>query len=116
MGQGAHHTNWADVPAEAIYPGISRQVVQGQRQTLVRYIYEPGAVFPLHSHPQEQVTLILSGQIEFEVAEGRFTYGPGDVVIIPENAPHGARVVGGVTVETINSLSPRRDTAPGPSN
>ena len=38
--------SWERVPVETVYPGITRQVVQGERQTLVRYVYQPGAVFP----------------------------------------------------------------------
>ena len=35
---------------------------------MVRYVYQPGAVFPVHHHPEEQVTVVISGQIEFTVA------------------------------------------------
>lgn len=105
---------WAQIPADEVYPGITRQAIHGERQTLIRYVYQPGSIFPEHAHPQEQITTILSGAIEFEVAGERRVYGPGDVGIIPGNIPHGARVVGGETVETLNSLSPRRDAAPGP--
>ena len=106
--------NWADVPAETVYPGITRQVVQGARQTLVRYVYQPGAVFPRHQHPQEQITAVLSGAIEFEVAGERHRLGAGEVAVIPGDTPHGARVLGDDVVETLNTLSPRRDQAPEP--
>ncbi|MBX6341244.1 MAG: cupin domain-containing protein [Thermomicrobiaceae bacterium] len=114
MGSQAESVNWADVPREEVYPGIARQAVHGERQTLVRYVYQPGAVFPVHQHPQEQVTAVLSGQIEFEVAGRRLTLGPGDVAVIPGDTPHGARVVGDAVVETLNALSPRREQGPGP--
>jgi quercetin dioxygenase-like cupin family protein len=108
--------NWNQLPLEEVYPGITRQVIHGERQTMVRYIYAPGSVFPEHHHPQEQITTVLTGQIEFEIAGERQLFGPGDVGVIPGNVPHGARVVGDVTVETINTLSPRRDDAPGPAS
>lgn len=106
-------TNWSAIEAEEVYPGITRQVIHGTRQTMVRYVYAPGSVFPQHQHPQEQITTVLTGQIEFDIAGQRTVFGPGDTGVIPGDTPHGARVVGDETVETINSLSPRRDQSPG---
>ncbi|ACZ40594.1 cupin domain-containing protein [Sphaerobacter thermophilus] len=105
---------WDDIPDEEVYPGITRQVIHGERQTLVRYVYQPGSVFPQHHHPQEQVTAVLSGRIEFDVAGTRRVFGPGEVAVIPGDVPHGAQVVGDEVVETLNALSPRRDESPGP--
>lgn len=108
--------SWSEIPAEEVYPGITRQVIHGQRQTMVRYVYQPGTVFPQHEHPQEQITTILTGQIEFDIAGTRQIFGAGDVGVIPGGTPHGAKVVGDETVETINCLSPRRDAGPGPAS
>ncbi len=115
MTERASHVNWNEVPSEEVYPGITRQVVQGERQTLVRYVYQPGSVFPIHQHPQEQITAVLSGEIEFNVADEIATLSVGDVAIIPGGTPHGARVTGTEVVETLNNMSPRRDQSPGPS-
>jgi quercetin dioxygenase-like cupin family protein len=114
MTERARNVNWSEIPREEVYPGIMRQVVQGERQTLVRYVYQPGSVFPQHHHPQEQVTSVLTGLIEFDVAGTIATLGPGDVAIIPADTPHGARVHGDEVVETLNNLSPRREQGPGP--
>jgi quercetin dioxygenase-like cupin family protein len=114
MSERARTVNWSEIPCEEVYPGITRQVVQGERQTLVRYIYQPESVFPQHHHPQEQVTAVLSGRIEFDVAGEVRTLTAGDVAVIPGDTPHGARVIGDEVVETLNNLSPRRDEAPGP--
>jgi quercetin dioxygenase-like cupin family protein len=100
------------VPAEQVFPGVTRQTIQAANQTMVRYVYLPGAVFPDHHHPEEQVTAVLTGQIEFIVAGERYVLGPGDVAIIPSNVPHGAKVIGSLTVETLNTLSPRRGANP----
>lgn len=114
MAERAGAVNFREIPSEEVYPGITRQVVQGERQTLVRYVYQPGSVFPMHQHPQEQITAVLSGRIEFDVDGTVAALGAGDVAIIPGDTPHGARVIGDVVVETLNNLSPRRDQAPGP--
>jgi quercetin dioxygenase-like cupin family protein len=104
--------SWANVTAETVLPGITRQVVHGDRQTMVRYVYAPGSVFPIHAHPEEQVTVVVAGRIRFDVDGNEVELGPGEVAIIPPNIPHGATVLGTEIVETFNALSPRRAVSP----
>ena len=106
---------WDAVAMEQVAAGVTRQVVDGDQQTIVRYVYQPGAVFARHHHPQEQVTVVLSGRIEFTIADDVVTLGPGELVVIPGGVPHGARVVGAAVVESINALSPRRAEHPAPA-
>ena len=99
---------WDDLSTEVVYPGVRRQCVDAERMTVVRYTYAPGSVFPAHSHPEEQVTMVLSGEIEFDVAGATVQAGAGSVILIPSGVVHGARVLGDLEVETLNALSPRR--------
>ena len=109
-------TAWDTLPVEAVLPGVERQTVHGARQTLVRYRYAPGSVFPVHQHPAEQITVVLSGRIVFEVGGERLEVGPGQIVVVPGGVPHGAAVAGAEPVETLNSLSPRRVAGPHPAS
>jgi quercetin dioxygenase-like cupin family protein len=105
--------DWSAVPDELVYPGITRQTIHGQRSTIVRYVYQPGAVFPEHSHPEEQTTVVLSGRITF-LADGReITLAAGQSLLVPPGRPHAARVDGDEVVESINVLAPRRAQQPG---
>lgn len=103
---------WDEIAPEHVYPSVERQVVDGGHQTLVRYVYRRGAVFPVHSHPQEQITTVLTGRIEFQVDGVSVLLGPGETAVIPAGIPHGTSVVGDETVVTLNALSPRRTTHP----
>ena len=105
--------DWELLPATMVFPGIARQVVDGERQTMMRYIYQPGAVFPVHEHPEEQITVVVSGQIEFTVSGARLMLAAGQAAVIPPGVPHGARVIGDQIVETFNAMSPRREQHPG---
>jgi quercetin dioxygenase-like cupin family protein len=105
---------WSGIPEEEVYPGISRQVLHGERQTMVHYVYSPGSVFPIHSHPEEQVTVVISGEIEFTIDGEPALLRGGQAAVIPANMPHGAKVIGNVAVETFNALSPRRERQPAP--
>jgi quercetin dioxygenase-like cupin family protein len=52
---------------------------------------DEGAIVPLHKHPEEQVTLILKGALEFELEGESFVLHTGEGVLIPANAEHWAR-------------------------
>jgi quercetin dioxygenase-like cupin family protein len=104
--------HWNDIPAEPVLPGIERRTVHGARQTLVQYVYAPGAIFPVHAHPQEQMTLVIRGQIRFDLPDDSVELGPGDIAVIPGGVPHGAAVIGDEEVETYNALAPRREQDP----
>ncbi len=103
---------WEAIEPEYPQPGVIRQTVHGERQTLVRYRYAPGAVFPMHAHPEEQVTVVLRGQLVLRLDDSEVICKPGDVVVIASNVPHGAYVSGDEEVETLNLFVPRRPLAP----
>uniref|UniRef100_A0A7C5RU44 Cupin domain-containing protein n=1 Tax=Thermomicrobium roseum TaxID=500 RepID=A0A7C5RU44_THERO len=103
---------WETIEPECPQPGVIRQTVHGERQTLVRYRYAPGAVFPTHAHPEEQVTVVLRGRLALQVDGSEIVCEPGDVVVIRSAVPHGASVVGDEEVETLNMFVPRRERAP----
>ena len=104
--------DWSQIPVEYPLDGIARQTIHGDSQTLIRYVYQPGSVFPVHQHPEEQITIILSGSIDFTVDGAPLTLSAGQCALIPANIPHGARVTGAEIVETLNTMSPRRTVAP----
>ncbi|HWE52429.1 MAG TPA: cupin domain-containing protein, partial [Bryobacteraceae bacterium] len=47
-----------------------------------------GAIVPLHQHVNEQVTMLQTGSIRFELAGAQLVLRAGDVLVIPPNAPH----------------------------
>ena len=104
--------DWSGIPVERPLDGVARQTLHSASQTLVRYVYQPGSVFPVHQHPEEQITIILSGTIDFTVDGAPVTLSTGECALIPANTPHGAKVTGSEVVETLNTMSPRRSTAP----
>ncbi len=97
--------SWKDVPIEDVFEGIARQTVAGESFTLVRYTYQPGSVFPEHSHPEEQFTIVHSGAIEFTVGGETLLLKEGMFATIPPGVPHGARIIGDQAVVTDNYIA-----------
>ena len=67
----------------------------GREVLQARVDFAPGASFPAHRHPGEEIIYVLEGTLEYEV-EGRppVTLGAGDVLFVPAGAFHSARNVG----------------------
>lgn len=97
--------SWEAVDATEVYPGIVRQALTTEDSTVVRYTYHPGCVFPEHRHPEEQVTIVHSGEIEFTVGGRPVVLRAGQVAVIPGGTPHGARVVASEVVVTDNYIA-----------
>ena len=76
-----------DVP----FPGVTRRSHETPMATVAAYAFEPGAEFPLHSHPQEQITVVLEGEVECEVAGETHDLGAGETIVIASGVEHGIR-------------------------
>jgi quercetin dioxygenase-like cupin family protein len=48
----------------------------------------PNCRFDDHSHPSEQITLVLEGELFFETVSGITRVGIGEVMAIPANVHH----------------------------
>ncbi len=48
----------------------------------------PNCRFAAHSHPSEQITLVLEGELFFETITGITRIGTGEVMAIPANVHH----------------------------
>jgi quercetin dioxygenase-like cupin family protein len=90
--------------APAQQAGIRRTDLQrhdlsapGREAIQVRVDFDPGAAFPRHTHPGEEIVYVLEGTLEYEV-EGRPTVAlkAGDVLFIPAGTVHAAKNSGRV--------------------
>jgi quercetin dioxygenase-like cupin family protein len=71
-----------------IFPGVEIFTAAGQNLMLSLVEFEPGAVVEEHSHPHEQMGLLLEGEAEFTVAGETRLLRPGGMWRIPGGTPH----------------------------
>ncbi len=70
-------------------PGASMWAVALERTMLTYFEVEPRSRFELHRHASEQITMVLEGELFFEVEGGaEVLVRAGEVIAIPANAPH----------------------------
>ena len=105
---GAQHVNWALVPVERPAEGIERQMVVGERMMICRFRFAPYLVTPEHSHPHEQMSLVVSGRVRFFIEGEERIAVPGDVLHFPPDCWHGATMLE-EEVMLIDIFSPIRE-------
>jgi quercetin dioxygenase-like cupin family protein len=96
-----------DVKGKEIVPGLYGRFVHGDQITLSFVDIEPGAVLPEHSHPHEQITFIMEGELEMVIGGEKMLLTPGMVHVIPGNVPHSA--IARSAVKVLDAFSPVRE-------
>jgi len=82
---------WDDLDPLEMMPGLRFQPVLGE-QLMVNFVQlDPHTEAPVHWHDEEQISIVLDGEFEFEVAGEKHIVRRGEAVVIPPNVPHGAR-------------------------
>jgi len=67
----------------------------GGQFTIIENYNDPGIGIPMHVHDNEdEVFLILEGEMEFETQGETTILKPGDMIFLPRRVPHAFRVVG----------------------
>lgn len=99
--------SFEELEVDEPYPGVTRRGFDGEGATVTEYRFEPGASFPLHRHPQEQITLIAAGDVEMTI-EGRVAQlATGGWAVVGSSVEHGISAgAGGARVIAI--VVPRR--------
>jgi quercetin dioxygenase-like cupin family protein len=68
--------------------------IPGREVFQARVDFAPGASFPRHRHPGEEIIYVLAGTLEYEVSGKPITLKAGDVLFVPNGVIHAARNVG----------------------
>ena len=99
---------YRDVVPVEVLPGVWRRtLVWGERTMVLENTFEAGAEMAVHSHPHEQITYLVSGELEMTVGEEVHLLGPGDSLLIPSAVPHG--VMAHKRTVVIDTFSPPRE-------
>jgi quercetin dioxygenase-like cupin family protein len=98
--------DWEGREFAELRPGIRGATVVSRDLTVTLYRYAPGSAWEEHRHPEDQLTVVLAGEIVFTTGGEQLRLGPGAQVLIPGDVPHSAQV-GAAEVVTLNVWPPR---------
>ena len=96
MEKQARLFKWSEIPYEQLSAHIERRFVHGESIMLAQLRLARGAIVPLHSHHNEQVSYILEGALKFWIGaeDGEeIVVGAGEVLHLPAHLPHRAEAM-----------------------
>jgi len=96
-------------PVEFV-PGLGFRPVLGQRVMTNFVSYGPGAVAPRHVHEEEQIVIVVDGELVFDLDGDVRTMRKGDVAVIPAWVPHGAWTTEDTFCEEVDVFCPPRQS------
>lgn len=100
--------NPQDREPKELLPGIIARTYWGENMLAAVVDLDPKVELPLHSHPHEQLGIVIVGVIQFTVAGEIKTLRPGDVYVIPGGVEHSARTFDD-PVQVMDVFSPVRE-------
>jgi quercetin dioxygenase-like cupin family protein len=103
------YVNVDSLAAVEFAPGLGFRPVLGGRVMANFVSFAPGAVAPKHVHEEEQVIIVLDGELVVDLDGDVRTIRKGDVAVIPPWVPHGAWTTDG-HCEEIDVFSPPRQS------
>jgi quercetin dioxygenase-like cupin family protein len=91
-----------------IFPGVHIHTCAGEQMMLSLVEFEPHAVVKPHSHPHEQMGMLLEGELTFTIGDQTRTIYPGEMWRIPGGVVHSA-IAGDKPVKALDVFHPIRE-------
>jgi quercetin dioxygenase-like cupin family protein len=100
----------SELTPEIIAPGRTRYLAHTEHLMMVVVDFDDGPTSkpdPPHSHPHEQISYVVSGEINLFMDNKLTRLGPGDMFTVPPNIPHSVQLLTS-RVRLIDSFTPIR--------
>jgi quercetin dioxygenase-like cupin family protein len=89
-GTPTREGSWPTPSGVEVHPGLTGFPVVGGDCMLMLYEWEGIFEVPAHAHAEEQLVLVLDGEIEFVMGGEKRIMRAGDAVVVPPWVEHGA--------------------------
>ncbi len=95
-----------DVEMEDLGDGLKRKILaKSDNMMAVEVHFEEGAVGPMHNHPHEQLTYVLSGEFEFTIGDETKIVKAGDTMYKEPLIMHGCKCLkAGILIDNFTPM------------
>ena len=100
--------NLENIAPRVLAPGVTAKIASGERTMLSLVTFAPDAVVPTHSHPHEQMGMMVSGTMEFTIAGETRVFSGNELYLVPGGVSHSATAGPGGAV-ALDAFSPPRE-------
>jgi quercetin dioxygenase-like cupin family protein len=104
-------SNLRDIHDQAplrVWDGVAARSIEGERITLALVELDADAIVPEHRHPNEQLGMVIRGEVTFRLGSEVRTLGPGGSWRILANEPHEV-TTGPAGAAVVDVFSPVRE-------
>jgi len=98
--------DWEQIKTDEVTGLYSRKVALGDNLTVARLEVKKGAATRMHSHPNEEIIVVLQGTWRFFLGSEQVTLEANQMLRIPAGTVHGSEVLEDVVA--IDVCSPAR--------
>lgn len=88
-----YFSNVANRPFKELTPGVCTRTFWANSM-LVSLLDSPNSVVPPHSHPEEQVGIVLEGELYMTIGGETRLMKAGELYVIPGDVEHGGKTTG----------------------
>ena len=96
------------IAPRTLAPGVTAKIASGEKLMFSLVTLAPNAAVPTHSHPHEQMGLMVSGTMEFTIEGETRVLSGGGMFFVPGGVPHAAKAGPGGAV-ALDAFSPPRE-------
>ncbi len=87
-GEPGRWASFSELPALNLVPGLTFQPITTDSVMTNFVTFEPNAVADAHHHAEQQIAIVISGELTFTVGGETRVMRAGDCVVIPPHVPH----------------------------
>lgn len=85
--------NLNKIDYKEILPGFNVKFAHSKNMTVAMWKIDKGSSLPEHSHPHEQIAMVIEGEFELTIGDETKKVTNGLVGIIPSNIIHKGRAI-----------------------
>ncbi len=103
--------SYEETTPDHFQPGAERRMAYTENLMMVIFDFHDGPKAepdPPHSHPHEQISSVVAGEIIFFLGDESQHMQPGDMVTIPANVPHSIQLLT-EHVRLVDAFTPIRE-------
>ena len=104
------HRFWnpENIAPKVLTTGVTAKIASGEKIMLSLVTFAPNAVVPTHSHPHEQMGMMVSGTMELTIAGETRVFSGNELFLVPGGVPHAVTAGPGGAV-ALDAFSPPRE-------
>ena len=97
-----------NIAPKVLAPGVTARIAAGEKLMFSLVTLAPNAVVPTHSHPHEQMGMMVSGSMEFTIEGITRSLSGNEMYLVPGGVPNAAKAGPGGAV-ALDAFSPPRE-------